>query len=371
MQCHKRMLVLLTRQNWPTSWFQNTNNLLVQLNQDIHVNFNYISIGFVTVELSGCKPNPCGPNTECIEQPNGTATCQCKPGFAPGKSKEEGCEPRQEPVGAVFCEPGPCGINADCLVTEIGEDCQCKAGFTGNPFQGCLPPSVPTDPCSPSPCGRNTNCEIRNKQAICTCIPGMIGDPTSPQGCRPECTIQAHCKPNLACIGQRCQDPCPGSCGVNANCNVENHNPICNCPPGYTGDPFFLCEADSYVPPPEPKDPCNPNPCGSNAQCTVINGQVACSCQKNYVGDPNVSCRPECILSSDCPVSQACIRSTCQDPCPGTCGINAVCVVNNHNPICSCQKGHSGDPFSQCSPTRKSIFSANLRFVGGIRTQHL
>lgn len=40
---------------------------------------------------------------------------------------------------------------------------------------------------------------------------------------------------------QKCQDPCPGSCGFNANCNVYNHNPICSCIEGYTGDPFTSC----------------------------------------------------------------------------------------------------------------------------------
>lgn len=40
---------------------------------------------------------------------------------------------------------------------------------------------------------------------------------------------------------QKCQDPCPGSCGVNAYCNVYNHNPICSCIDGYTGDPFTSC----------------------------------------------------------------------------------------------------------------------------------
>lgn len=314
-----------------------------------------IIYSLVLVEVAGCKQNPCGPNTDCLEKPGVGVVCQCKVGFVPGKSKEDGCEPRIEPI-VDSCEPGPCGINADCFVTDNGEDCQCKPGYAGNPFQGCFTPETPKDPCNPSPCGKNANCQIKNSQAVCSCSPGLIGDPTSPKGCRPECTIQAHCKANLACIGQRCQDPCPGACGINAICVVENHNPICNCPTGYNGDPFFLCETDSYLPPAPPpaqKDPCSPNPCGSNAQCVVLNGQPTCSCQRNYVGNPNVGCKPECILSTDCPDSQACIRQTCQDPCPGTCGVNALCVVRNHNPICSCQKGFSGDPFSQCSPTRK------------------
>lgn len=40
---------------------------------------------------------------------------------------------------------------------------------------------------------------------------------------------------------QKCQDPCPGSCGVNALCNVVNHTPICLCPDNYEGNPFENC----------------------------------------------------------------------------------------------------------------------------------
>lgn len=33
-------------------------------------------------------------------------------------------------------------------------------------------------------------------------------------------------------------------CGVNAQCQVVNHNPICSCYNGYTGDPFVRCFYD-------------------------------------------------------------------------------------------------------------------------------
>lgn len=55
--------------------------------------------------------------------------------------------------------------------------------------------------------------------------------------------INAECSSNLACIGQKCQDPCPGSCGLNAECHVTNHIPICQCPEGFIGDPFSNCYA--------------------------------------------------------------------------------------------------------------------------------
>lgn len=96
-------------------------------------------------------------------------------------------------------------------------------------------------------------------------------------------------------------------------------------------------------------DPCNPSPCGPNSVCRVNNGVAVCSCQPSYVGSPP-SCRPECVVSAECPLTQACLASKCRDPCPGTCGQNARCQVVNHNPICSCSPGNTGDPFRQCFP---------------------
>lgn len=49
-------------------------------------------------------------------------------------------------------------------------------------------------------------------------------------------------------------------------------------------------------------------------------------------------------------MDKACVRNKCQDPCPGTCGISAVCFVSNHIPICSCPEGLTGDAFQMCRP---------------------
>lgn len=99
----------------------------------------------------------------------------------------------------------------------------------------------------------------------------------------------------------------------------------------------------------EKKDPCYPSPCGANARCREENGYAICECLPEYHGNPYVSCRPECVANSDCPMNRACIRNKCQDPCPGTCGIGALCIVSNHIPICSCPEEYTGDAFRQCS----------------------
>lgn len=108
--------------------------------------------------------------------------------------------------------------------------------------------------------------------------------------------------------------------------------------------PFFLVDDETNRP-----DPCTPSPCGSNAICRVQQNTASCSCQDDYIGNPYEGCRPECTLSSDCPSNQACFRSKCRDPCPGTCGANAQCYVINHAAVCNCLERYTGDPFNYCN----------------------
>lgn len=103
-----------------------------------------------------------------------------------------------------------------------------------------------------------------------------------------------------------------------------------------------------------PQNPCQPSPCGPFSVCREVNGHAVCSCQQNYVGNPP-ACRPECTISADCYQDKACINQKCRDPCPGTCGLNAKCQVVNHNPICSCPPGFSGDPFLRCLVEQSKI----------------
>ena len=60
---------------------------------------------------------------------------------------------------------------------------------------------------------------------------------------RPECTTDPECPNHLACVQEKCQDPCyTHSCGRNAECKAKNHRAICVCIYGYVGDPYTLCE---------------------------------------------------------------------------------------------------------------------------------
>lgn len=97
----------------------------------------------------------------------------------------------------------------------------------------------------------------------------------------------------------------------------------------------------------EPKQPCVPSPCGMNAQCHDLGGVPSCSCLPQYFGSPP-NCRPECTTNQDCISSKACINERCVDPCPGSCGQNAICNVINHVSMCTCLQGYQGDPFVGC-----------------------
>lgn len=105
-------------------------------------------------------------------------------------------------------------------------------------FAAVTPVPVEDDPCRYFPCGPNAECQ---RGGICTCIPGYEGDPYS--GCRPECILNTDCTRNRACIKKKCLDPCPGTCGQNALCEVLNHIPICKCPENTSGNPFVSCDA--------------------------------------------------------------------------------------------------------------------------------
>lgn len=108
-------------------------------------------------------------------------------------------------------------------------------------------PPEPSTPCIPSPCGPNAVCREQNGAGSCTCLPEYFGDPY--QECRPECLVNSDCPSNKACVNNKCRDPCPGTCGINADCRVISHVPSCTCLPSYTGNPFVSCSPIPSAPP--------------------------------------------------------------------------------------------------------------------------
>lgn len=65
---------------------------------------------------------------------------------------------------------------------------------------------------------------------------------------RPECTVDPECPTSLACIREKCQDPCQRTtCGIHAQCKAANHRAICSCIPGYEGDPYRICNERKHA----------------------------------------------------------------------------------------------------------------------------
>lgn len=116
-----------------------------------------------------------------------------------------------------------------------------------------------------------------------------------------------------------------------------------------------------------PINPCQPSPCGPNSQCKQVNQQAVCSCLPGYNGSPP-SCRPECVVSTECPIDKACINLKCVNPCPGTCGISTKCDVKMHSPICTCLPGYTGDPFTRCffMPRKSRVKISIVSFTNNV-----
>merc|ERR1712079_111892 len=194
-----------------------------------------------------CDPTPCGRNTQCNVNRQGNPVCTCNDGFEPAPDTITGCSrivvrtPPPDP-----CDPSPCGPNTRCDVNFGGNPvCKCLSGYVPNPdtISGC---KEKPDPCNPSPCGTNAECIPNGDNANCKCPPGHQGDPFV--FCKKgECEYDHDCSSQLACFDFKCRDPCIGTCGQLAECQVRDHRPICSCPQGYTGDPLTACKRRTVV----------------------------------------------------------------------------------------------------------------------------
>jgi len=73
-------------------------------------------------------------------------------------------------------------------------------------------------------------------------------------------------------------------------------------------------------------------------------------------GDPLTGCKgPECTTNDDCSWDKSCLGYKCTDPCPGACGVGASCKVEKHRPVCTCNRGLTGNPFYRCYQISKLL----------------
>ena len=121
----------------------------------------------------------------------------------------------------------PCGANAVCFPQSHVANCRCNEGFEGDPFVGCIAIGCRTDPECPldracrnrdcvnpcatdNPCGSNAECLVSQHLAQCRCIFGYTGDPY--QACvpfaPPECVEDKDCPTDQVCLNEKCINPC-------------------------------------------------------------------------------------------------------------------------------------------------------------------
>lgn len=204
--------------------------------------------------------------------------------------------------------------------------------------------------CDNIQCGANAICQDLGGELRCECLPNFYGNPQL--SCRPQCVVNSDCASHLACLNNRCENPCKDVCGIGAQCETVNHHAVCYCAPSETGDPYIRCQPITLPPPIH--HVCDPSPCGPYSRCLVSSsGFPVCSCLPGYKGVAPM-CQPECVSNSDCQQSDTCVNQKCVNPCLGSCGIGADCIVVNHNPICSCGRGKTGDPFVACGETDRN-----------------
>ncbi|CAG2055426.1 unnamed protein product, partial [Timema podura] len=336
-----------------------------------------------------CKPAcdliKCGPHALCLAN-NHVAQCQCPPGPFAGDPNDPvvGCKT----VPCVYnidcpptqlcnrlthtcydvCEEDACGLNAVCIAENHQATCQCPPGFRGNPLPDIE--CVSTEVCSPNPCHPSAMCEGSPSGHICRCPPGHVGDPFT-SGCRPEGNCpngDSDCPPHSSCLGGRCINPCDGTCGPNALCNVVNRKAICSCPNKFVAGPSgpntgclrlaVECSSDADC----KGDVCHNGQCKAVCRniedCTYGERCVQSMCLLPCAGHSQCSdgqacsngfCHIGCRASKDCPSEHACINNKCQDPCKreGVCGANAVCRCVNHATECLCPEGFVGSPVPQ------------------------
>ena len=249
------------------------------------------------------------------------------PGLVAGCTADETCPPDQACRNGVCESPCDCAPNSICRVINRKPVCACPDGLTGDPLVACYKIGCQVDEecpgthacingqckpvCNPATCVSGAVCNGILHRAVCECPPGFRGNPNT--GCKAiGCTNLNDCNPEQACINGFCSNPCsmPDACAKDQQCKPFNHTAVCDCPPGFSGSP--------------------------DTACTRV--------------DINVGCRAD----TDCPSLEACINRECKDPCGALqpCAPTAVCEVKPTNPyrtmVCVCPPGTTGYAAVEC-----------------------
>lgn len=70
-----------------------------------------------------------------------------------------------------------------------------------------------------------------------------------------------------------------------------------------------------------------------------------------------------CSSDDECASTQACQNRACVNPCAynNPCASTAECTVNSHIANCKCPPGFTGDPYTQCVPSKSFLVDIVVR----------
>lgn len=271
--------------------------------------------------VDNCAVFTCPQNSRCITK-NHKSQCQCLAGFVGNPNDRDGCS---------LLDKNECSNDVECKENDVCKDIGSS--------KKCVPA------CQQIVCGPNAICVTNNHVAKCQCPSGpFTGDPDDlKQGCQSvPCVYNIDCPSHELCnrFTHKCINVCTeDSCGENAVCIAEDHKYKCQCLSGYAPDPLpeISCRKTEL---------CNPNPCHETAICEPQLSTYICKCPSGYNGDP---INDGCTKQGDCPrgdidclAESVCVNGSCINPCEGACGVNTLCNVVNKKALCSCPDGYEG-----------------------------
>ena len=327
--------------------------------------------------FNGAAYNPltksCGGAVACTnnEQCPGNAICSAGACSCPEPNVGPNCE---DP-----CDTATCFPNAQCFVQNAIPMCRCLPGFQLLPVQrACIDINECESPTSP--CGQGAFCENTIGSFRCKCPSGLSGDPS--RGCSPtsqaltkKCRSDSQCRSGETCItgtGEcvcrrgydvdpltgKCQDvnECLASakpvCGAFAVCKNLPGSYECECPQGYSGNPFSQCvkctgsSCGCQPPYVQVGNQCQLAGCASDADCAsqkascvkITGGVSYCACPPGFQPGPDNVCTDV---------------NECTNGLGSPCGRGATCTNTEGSFQCACPSGTSGDAHNGiCQPLR-------------------
>ncbi|CAG2101907.1 unnamed protein product, partial [Medioppia subpectinata] len=230
-----------------------------------------------------------------------------------------------------------CGDNAVCVPQIHSYTCKCREGYFGDPIAGCRKRLA---------CDTDDNCPTSQ-----FCYVDHF--------CRISCSSHRDCNNNERCENGKCVQVCQSNtdCAEDYQCiNWKCISKIeSKCQSDSECDPHLSCRADQRGHN-DCMDVCENTLCGRNAVCKAHNHSPVCECLPGFAGNPTddkYGCKPiECIDNQDCKDSQVCQKYKCIDPCrqQRLCGDNAICSAEQHAAVCRCLEGFEGDALAACIP---------------------